>query len=63
MVKYAGGALIPPITIDRDDPASLTAQLASGLRDLILAGKLAPGERLPSSRTLAKDQGVSRTTG
>ena len=62
MVKYAGGALIPPITIDRDDPASLTAQLASGLRDLILAGKLAPGERLPSSRTLAKDQGVSRTT-
>ncbi|MCV3739251.1 PLP-dependent aminotransferase family protein [Rhizobium sp. TRM96647] len=62
MVKYAGGALIPPIRIDRDDPGSLTAQLASGLRELILSGRLAPGERLPSSRTLAKDQGVSRTT-
>jgi GntR family transcriptional regulator/MocR family aminotransferase len=62
MVKYAGGALIPPISINRDDPGSLTAQLASGLRELILSGRLAPGERLPSSRTLSKDQGVSRTT-
>lgn len=62
MVKYAGGALIPPIRINRDDPGSLTAQLASGLRELILSGRLAPGERLPSSRTLSKDQGVSRTT-
>ena len=62
MVKYAGGALIPPIRIDRDDPASVTAQLASGLRELILSGRLPAGERLPSSRTLARDQGVSRTT-
>ncbi|MBR0554496.1 PLP-dependent aminotransferase family protein [Ciceribacter sp. L1K23] len=62
MVKYAGGALIPPIRIDRDDESSVTAQLASGLRELILSGRLAAGERLPSSRTLAKDQGVSRTT-
>lgn len=62
MVKYAGGALIPPIRINRYDTGSLTAQLAAGLRELILSGQLAPGERLPSSRTLAKDQGVSRTT-
>jgi GntR family transcriptional regulator/MocR family aminotransferase len=62
MVKYAGGALIPPISIDRDLSASVTAQLASGLRELILSGRLTPGVRLPSSRTFAKDQGVSRTT-
>lgn len=62
MVKYAGGALIPPIRINRNDASSVTAQLASGLRELILSGRLAAGERLPSSRTLAKDQGVSRTT-
>ncbi len=62
MVKYAGGALIPPIPVDRTETISVTAQLASGLRDFILSGRLAPGERLPSSRTFAKDQGVSRTT-
>ena len=32
------------------------------MRDLILSGDLQPGERLPSTRTLAQDIGVSRTT-
>lgn len=62
MVKYAGGALIPSISIDRNDPASISAQLAGGLRELIISGQLPAGQRLPSSRTLAKDQEVSRTT-
>ncbi|WP_059439243.1 PLP-dependent aminotransferase family protein, partial [Anaeromyxobacter sp. PSR-1] len=32
------------------------------IRDAILAGALAPGARLPSTRTLARDVGVSRNT-
>ncbi|PIV80223.1 MAG: PLP-dependent aminotransferase family protein [Rhodobacteraceae bacterium CG17_big_fil_post_rev_8_21_14_2_50_63_15] len=62
MVKYAGGAFIPTIELDRKSPGSLSAQLVSGLRRLILSGHLAVGQRLPSSRTLAHDQGVSRIT-
>lgn len=62
MVKYAGGALIPTLRIAREDPASISVQLASGLRKLILSGQLPAGSRLPSSRTLAREQKVSRTT-
>lgn len=32
------------------------------LRDIILSGGLRPGERLPATRTLAQETGVSRTT-
>lgn len=62
MAKYAGGALIPTLTIDRNDRSSITVQLAGALRQLILSGQLRAGDRLPASRTLARDQGVSRTT-
>lgn len=61
-MKYAGGALIPALTIDRSDRASLAMQLVVGLREMILAGDLTAGTRLPASRILARDQGVSRTT-
>ncbi|HEY3262393.1 MAG TPA: PLP-dependent aminotransferase family protein [Pseudonocardiaceae bacterium] len=36
------------------------AQLAAGLRDAVRSGRLAAGTRLPPSRTLAADIGVSR---
>ncbi|MEX0278874.1 MAG: PLP-dependent aminotransferase family protein [Ruegeria sp.] len=62
MAKYAGGALIPTLSINRKDQAAITVQLTGALRDLILSGQLRSGERLPASRTLARDQGVSRTT-
>ena len=62
MVKRAGGALLPMLVVDRDADASISQQLAGKIRELILQGELAPGERLPSSRTLARDQLVSRTT-
>ncbi|MFC5182023.1 MocR-like pyridoxine biosynthesis transcription factor PdxR [Actinomadura harenae] len=38
----------------------LAAQLAAGCRDAIRTGRLAAGTRLPSSRDLARDLGVSR---
>lgn len=37
-------------------------QLYEGLRRKILAGKLAPGQRVPSTRTLSQRLGVSRNT-
>lgn len=39
---------------------SLTAQLQAQIRAAIRDGRAAPGSRLPSSRTLAEDLGVSR---
>ncbi|WP_280519120.1 PLP-dependent aminotransferase family protein [Shinella curvata] len=62
MVKYPGGALLPTLQFDRNSRTPISVQLGSALRDMILSGRLQPGERLPSSRTLAKDHGVSRTT-
>jgi len=62
MTKHAGGALLPSIAIDRAAATPLGAQLAHALRELIVTAVLRPGDRLPSSRTLAADLGLSRTT-
>lgn len=62
MTKYAGGALIPSLHVDRSRQASLSMQLATTLRDMILSGQLKPGTRLPATRILAREHGVSRTT-
>jgi GntR family transcriptional regulator/MocR family aminotransferase len=40
----------------------LRAGLTDALRDAVRSGRLAPGTRLPASRTLAGDLGVSRST-
>src|SRR5438876_9869188 len=44
----------------RDSEQPLRSQLETGLRDAIRDGRLKPGERLPSSRELARELGVSR---
>ena len=62
MVKRAGGALLLSIGIDHQSARSVSSQLHSALRDLVLAGSFGVGERLPASRTLAKELKVSRTT-
>jgi GntR family transcriptional regulator/MocR family aminotransferase len=49
------------VVLDRSAPDPLGRQLYLRLRDLILLGRLAAGVRLPSSRKLADDLGVSRT--
>jgi GntR family transcriptional regulator/MocR family aminotransferase len=61
-VKYAGGALLPTLRIDRDSGRPIAVQLVGAMRELVLSGVLEPGQRLPSSRTFAHDQGISRTT-
>ena len=46
----------------RDGDETLTRQLTDQLRILITKGRLAPGQRLPSSRQLAQSLGLSRNT-
>lgn len=46
--------------IDRGHPETLAGQLRTSLRDAIRAGRLATGTRLPASRVLAEDLGISR---
>ena len=48
------------LKLDRDSAEPLRAQLERELRDAIRSGRLAPGERLPSSRSMAAELGVSR---
>jgi GntR family transcriptional regulator/MocR family aminotransferase len=48
------------VELDRAAPEPLHRQLANGLRDAIRTGRLAPATRLPSTRVLAADLGVSR---
>ncbi|HEY6279984.1 MAG TPA: PLP-dependent aminotransferase family protein [Streptosporangiaceae bacterium] len=48
------------LRLDRGSDQPLRSQLERGLREAIRSGRLRGGERLPSSRELAHDLGVSR---
>ena len=50
------------IALDRRTRVPLQRQIYVSVRDAILGGRLPPGTRLPASRNLADDLGVSRTT-
>ncbi len=62
MPKRAIAASRPAITLDASLPMPLYKQLYARLRGAILEGQLERGARLPSTRTLASELGVSRTT-
>jgi GntR family transcriptional regulator/MocR family aminotransferase len=48
------------LRLDRGGDQSLRSQLEAGLREAIRDGRLHVGERLPSSRELARELGISR---
>ena len=48
------------LQLDRGRGQPLRSQLEAGVRDAIRSGRLQVGERLPSSRELARELGVSR---
>lgn len=50
------------IALDTNSSLPLHQQLYQELRQAILNGRLSPGVRIPSTRSLAKSLGVSRTT-
>lgn len=62
MVKRAGGALLLDLKVDPRAPRPIGSQLYSALRETILSGGIETGVRLPATRTLARELGVSRTT-
>ena len=51
-----------PISIDARDPMPLYAQLESGIRVAIAAGRLKPGDQLPTVRQLAVELRVNANT-
>jgi GntR family transcriptional regulator/MocR family aminotransferase len=51
-----------PIGLDRDSHQPLVTQLTERLREAIRDGRLPAGARLPSSRALADQLGLSRNT-
>jgi GntR family transcriptional regulator / MocR family aminotransferase len=62
MPKQAPNLPLPSIRLDATDKQPLHHQLYEQLSQAIRAGHLKPGTRLPSTRALANELGVSRMT-
>jgi GntR family transcriptional regulator/MocR family aminotransferase len=62
MPKRAVHTQKPEVILDQHAPAPLYKQLYERLRAAILAGQLEAGARLPSTRGLASELGISRNT-
>jgi GntR family transcriptional regulator / MocR family aminotransferase len=61
MTTFPRTAIELPLAADRAGPLPLTEQISAQLRAALTDGRLAAGERLPSTRALAGLLGVSRT--
>src|SRR5687768_5025604 len=59
-IEWAGSPPELLLHLDRHRSEPLRSQLEDGLRSAIRSGRLSAGERLPSSRELARQLGVSR---
>ncbi len=59
-IEWAGLGPELLLALDRTLPEPLGAQLERELREAIRSGRLAAGERLPSSRAMANELGISR---
>jgi GntR family transcriptional regulator / MocR family aminotransferase len=59
-IEWAGLGPDVLLTLDRSRPEPLRVQLERELREAIRSGRLGPGERLPSSRAMAAELGISR---
>jgi len=59
-IEWSGLSPGLPVRLDRSASRPLRAQLEASLREAIRGGRLRAGERLPSSRELARELGVSR---
>ena len=59
-MKRASAIYFPPIALEPGGKHPLYGQLYDWFRTAILDGRLRPGQRVPSTRSLATDLGISR---
>src|SRR5215831_15574090 len=59
-MRKVSSAINPIITVDRNAPGPLYRQIYDGYRAAIVSGALHPGQRVPSTRGLAAELGISR---
>ena len=52
--------ILPPVSVDRGSPTPLYRQVYDGYREAIVLRRLRAGERVPSTRDLARELGISR---
>lgn len=62
MARSSSGVLIPGLNIDPSQTEPIATQLYKSLKTHVSEGSLESGARMPSSRTLAAELSVSRTT-
>ncbi|WP_371229810.1 PLP-dependent aminotransferase family protein [Roseovarius sp. 2305UL8-3] len=62
MPKHVGAVLLHGFDVDRNSPVPIYRQIETALRRLILDGTLPSSRKLPSTRDLASELGVSRIT-
>ncbi|MCG8352256.1 MAG: PLP-dependent aminotransferase family protein [Chloroflexales bacterium] len=62
MNKLPTALTSPLLALDQSSTTPLYRQLYDGLRQAILDGRIVPGARLPATRALATELGVSRNT-
>jgi len=59
-MKKAASGIAPIISLDRDGSKPIHRQIYDSYRAAIVGGSLRPGQRIPSTRVLASEIGVSR---
>jgi GntR family transcriptional regulator/MocR family aminotransferase len=59
-MKRVASGIVPVISISRKSPKALHRQIYDSYRAAIVEGSLRPGQRVPSTRILASELGVSR---
>ncbi|MBZ4419374.1 PLP-dependent aminotransferase family protein [Myxococcus sp. RHSTA-1-4] len=59
-MKRAPSGILPIIAVDRRSPVPLYRQVYEGYREAIVDRRLRAGQRLPSTRSLASELGISR---
>src|ERR1700677_3623271 len=60
MKKKSPSDIAPIIAVDRKGPKALHRQIYDGYRAAIVEHRLQSGQRIPSTRSLASELGVSR---
>src|SRR5690348_2056197 len=59
-MQRIAASLMPPVPVDAAGGVPLYRQLTDWFRQAILDGRLRPGQRVPSTRALAKELKISR---